>query len=141
MAFRWFKKHTPDGAEVPDPTPSEIPLARPLTLAEQISRFSQNRTIQAELASRGIDTFDEANDLGPEEIVDDDRFPGTPYEVRKMVDDELPLQTRMDEVNAGIVQPLPTERVQRSINSVRERQKQKMGSNNPPQPSAGSSAK
>lgn len=103
MSFKWFKKHTQDGLETPDPTPIEVPLGlqRPLTLQEQIKRFTESSAIQAELAQKGFETFEESEDFGPENPEVD--LPFSPHELQE--DDDLPVNAKIDEVRSGMVQP------------------------------------
>lgn len=112
--FHWFRKHTEDGLEVPDPTPIEIPLAeRPLTLSEQMQRFITDPSASKLLRERGIDTFDEADDF---DIVDPEGCL-TPYEAEFNDDEVLSVQTRVDELKSGIVEEIPSDRQ----NDVRDR--------------------
>lgn len=113
--FHWFKRHTKDGMELPDPTPNEVTLQadykRPLTLAEQIARFTQAKDFQDAIQKHGLDTLEEANDLD----VDDDTealFGRTPYEMREDVFDGV--QTNMDEIRGGQVQEPSQERMQKA---------------------------
>lgn len=109
--FHWFKRHNEKGAEIPDPTPLEIPLdgQRPLTLAQQIERFCQSPEANRVAANHGADTFDEADDF---DVPEDDAVPDfvTRYPTTDMAD-EVP--TRVAEIEAGHVEPLPLERLQR----------------------------
>lgn len=130
--FKWWVKHTEDGSETPDPTPSHIPLARPLTLQEQLARFAHAEDLKRVLETRGVDTFDEANDFGPEEP-QDDMFPGTPYEMRGMSED-LPVQTRVDEMKSGLVADIPQERKERIQNNLRDAENKRKARENPPAP-------
>lgn len=118
--FKLFsKKHTKDGLEVPDPTPISVPLtSRPLTLAEQIARFTRDETRQHILMRSGMDTFDEADDF---EIDSDEVDKAAPYEV-EFNGKELPLagvQTRLDEQRSGMVEEMPVERFERANERVR----------------------
>lgn len=127
--FHWLKKHTRWGLEVPDTTPIEVPLRdRPLTLAEQIVRFTSNSQHMAELSKRGVDTFEEADDFDTGDMEPDDFH--SPYEDR-FVGEEIPLnrvQTRLDEQKAGMVEDMPFERQSRAndhLRSFREKSKNK----------------
>lgn len=75
-----FKKSTinPDGREVLDPTPVEIPLGyqRPATLQEQIARLMAAEDFKRAMRARGQETFEEANDFE----VGDDYDPKSPWE-------------------------------------------------------------
>lgn len=110
--FHWFRKHDVQGLERPDPVPIEVPigLKRPLTLAEQIARFTRDDVIQRELADRGIETFDQSNDFGLE---DDGADPHTPYE-EGFHGSEIPPQTHLDESRSGMVEEFPAERAERA---------------------------
>lgn len=111
LMFHWFKRHDKKGAEVPDPTPIEIPLNghRPLTLAQQIERFCRSPEANKVAVKHGADTFDEADDF---DIPDDDSTPDfvSRYPTTDM-SDEVP--TRIAEIEAGHVQPMPPERAQK----------------------------
>lgn len=65
--------------EKPDPTPMAIPsgFRRPPTLAEQVARLVRSERFQQEVAARGFETFEEADDF---DIPDDPVDPSTPYE-------------------------------------------------------------
>lgn len=109
--FHWFKRHDRNGSEIPDPTPLEIPLdgQRPLTLAQQIARFCESPEVNRVAQEHGVDTFDEANDFY---VPDDESEPDfvSRYNTRDM-SEEVP--TRVAEMEAGHVQPLPPERLKR----------------------------
>lgn len=110
MSF-FFRKHTTDGLETPDPTPIEVPagLHRPLTLAEQLARFTASSEAKEQLARLGADTFDEADDLDV-----DEEGPRSPYE-KDFLGSEMPhVQTRLDEQRGGMVEELPEERAERA---------------------------
>lgn len=85
------------GEELPDPTPVELPVdfERPVPLAEEIRRLVRSEAIQAELRSKEIETFDEANDF---DIPDDPIDPETPWQ-----DEAGSVWTRESELAAGIV--------------------------------------
>lgn len=116
--FHWFRKHTKDGAETPDPTPLEITLRqKPLTIAEQLARFVSNDEIKERLRAKGMDTFDEANDFDiPGDEPDD--YP-TMHEDRAFEAEMgvAGLQARLDEQKAGMAGDIPQER----LNSIQER--------------------
>lgn len=120
--FHWFKRHTKDGLEVPDSTPHEITLRedfkRPLTIQEQIMRFTQAADFQKAVNARGLDTLEEADDLEVEDETDH-LFGRTPYETRDDVLDGV--QTHLDEIKGQQVQDLPEERLEKA----RERLKAK----------------
>lgn len=107
--FNWSKKHTKDGLEVPDPTPIEINIKRPLTLQEQIIRFTQSEFNKQQLQKAGIDTFDEADDFDTGDLEDDDFK--SPYE--KEFDGINP-QTRLDEIRGSMVEEMPIDRQDRA---------------------------
>lgn len=135
--FRWWKKHTSDGLEKPDPTPIEVPMVAPLTIQQQLARFVGDKAIQARLMDKGIDTFEEASDFGPEEPLGDN-FPGTPYQMQPMGEEEFddtPVQTRVDELRAGHVAPQSQDRLKTAVNRVRDVQKARKGVDTPPPPS------
>jgi len=113
--FNLFKKHNAKGLETPDPTPHEITLRddfkRPLTIAEQIARFTAANDFQKLVNASGLDTLEDADDLE----VDDDTealFGRTPYETREDVLDGH--QTRLDEIRGGQLQEPDFERVNRA---------------------------
>lgn len=106
--FRWFFKHTKEGLEVPDPTPSELALTseRPLTLAEQIARFVRDPGVVNAAVNAGLDTFDEADDFDTGDLEPQDF--ASPYEVDFEGSLMKPgVQTRMDEIKGGMVEEMP----------------------------------
>jgi len=108
--FHWFKKHTHDGNEIPDSTPAVVNIQKPLTLAEQILRFTKNPNAMQELQQRGMDSFDDADDLDVEE----DSYEKTPYE-EDFNGQKMPsIQTRLDELAHGMVEEMPVERVKKT---------------------------
>lgn len=119
--FHWWKKHTADGLEKPDPTPLEVDVTPPLTLQQQIARFTTNQAIQQELRERGLETFEEADDLE----VDTDGEPVSPYE-REFEGPESPLhvQTRMDEIKGGMVEDETFSRLDRARSALEKHKKQ-----------------
>lgn len=119
--FHFFRKHTKDGLEKPDPTPSEIPLSRPLTLAEQIVRFTSNPSHTETLRNAGVETFDEADDLE----VEDDEYVPSPYEEEFFGKETLPVQTRLDEQRSGMVEEMPLERSQRAQERLKPKKQPK----------------
>lgn len=128
--FHWLKKHNKEGLEVPDNTPIEVTLRdKPLTLAEQIQRFTMNSEVAQRLRERNIDTFEEADDFD----VDDpeinqnpspyeDQFHGTAFKH---------LQTRLDEQKGGMVEEVPIDRIDRAKDRLRSIAK---AQNEPTQP-------
>lgn len=62
-----------DGSELPNPVPISVPgrLERPLTLQEQIQRLMRIE-LSRQASVQGNETFDEANDLDPDEDESDD---------------------------------------------------------------------
>lgn len=120
--FRWFKKHTKDGLEVPDPTPIEVTMrTKPLTIAEQLQRFVENDDLKARYKNNGIDTFDEANDFDMPDMDDDERR--TPYE-DQFYGTEMPfngLQARLDEQKAGMTEEIPIDRLERAKERLRSK--------------------
>lgn len=106
MSFKFFRKHTKDGLEKPDPTPIEVPLSqKPVSLVDQMARLVRDENFNAHLRNQGVDTFDEANDF---DVSDQDPdLPPSPYELR---DGELPVQTRQDEIRGGKVSEMPIDR-------------------------------
>lgn len=130
MAFKWFKKHTADGLEVPDPTPIEIPLdMRPKTLAEQLRQIAHASDLREALSQRGIDTFDEADDFNlPSDTVEEFQ---SPYEEQF---DPLGAGTRLDEIRGGMAEEMPEDRME----AAKERLKRKgpgLGKPSAPDPS------
>lgn len=106
--FHWFKKHTKDGLERPDSTPLEISLReKPLTIREQLERFQTSNEISERLRSRGVDTFDEADDFDTGDLEPDEK--NVPYE-----SEFYGLQARLDEQRAGMVEEVPRERLDRA---------------------------
>lgn len=120
--FHWFKKHTSSGLEVPDTTPIEVTLRdRPLTIQEQIARFTRDEVIQAHLRNQGIDTFEEADDFD----IPDSEHPKSPYE-EILMEDEIPLShvhARFAEQKAGLVAPTPTERLNATVERFKPKAK------------------
>lgn len=116
--FHWFKKHTADGLEKPDSTPIEVNLPKPLTLAEQIVRFTSNPQNAQYLQAQGMDTFDQADDLD----VDEDEDNKTPYEV-DFNGTEMPVQTRMDEIHGQMVEEMPVERQFRAYERLKPKKR------------------
>lgn len=111
--FRWKKKHTADGRELPDTTPIQVNMGRPLTIAEQLARFAASPDFAAAIRKRGMDTFDEADDFDVPDMEPDER--ATPYE-REFHGAEMPLRdakTRLDEINGGMTEEMPVERVEK----------------------------
>jgi len=104
--FKWFKKHTEDGCEIPDPTPSEISLGipPPPTLQQRLAAMVGSAEFNRALQKHGLETFEEANDLDPDE---DDLFGPTPHQINE---DEIHVRSRLDEINAGMVLDLPPDR-------------------------------
>lgn len=119
--FQWFRKHTKDGLERPDSTPIELPLGlkRPLSLAEQIARFTSNAVIQEELKASGLETFDESNDFN---TGDEDSMEPTPYEAEFNGKELLPVQTKFDEQRGGMVEEFPQERKARAKSWFQKRE-------------------
>lgn len=128
----WFKrkKHTDDGLETPDQTPIEVAMrTRPLTIHEQIARFCKDEAVMNSLKNKGFDTFDEADDFD----IPEDREFISPYERQvptvDMIDEE-PIdasqfaQTRLDEINRGLVQPIPEERLNRATERLKPKAKE-----------------
>lgn len=95
--MRGVSAYTPDGAEIPDPTPLEMPVGfeRPPSLQEEMRMFL-SRAVQDELASRGLDSFEDADDFA----VDEDPPLESPWE------DPLvgPAFTREQEIRSGAVE-------------------------------------
>lgn len=125
--FHYFKRHNKQGLEVPDPTPHEITLKsdfkRPLTIQEQIQRFTQAADFQRAVAAKGLDTLEEANDLDvPYDPIIETAFGRTPYEAREDVLDGV--QTHLDEVNAKIAQEPSEERLERARERIKASRKQ-----------------
>lgn len=120
--FHWFKRHNQQGLEVPDPTPHEITLTeaykRPLTIAEQIARFTRASDLEKALNKHGMDTLEDADDLDvPFDPIIETSFGRTPYEARE---DHLDgFQTHLDEVNGQIVQEPSEERLDRARERIK----------------------
>lgn len=126
MIANWFKKHRKDGLEVPDPTPIEVPLRdKPLTIHEQLARFTSNSAVMESLKNRGFDTFDEANDF---DIGEADEFV-SPYEAVQMAEDDdfEHVQTRLDEQKAGQVGEMPSDRYERAMERLKPKAKAPKG--------------
>lgn len=116
-----FRKHDSNGNERPDNRPLAVRLGfkKPLTLAQQIARLTQDRNFMAKVAAAGHDTFDEADDF---EIGDPepDGF-RTPYEQDF---DHISPQTRLDELSGGMVEDMPEERKSRAYEALRPKKKE-----------------
>lgn len=125
--FKWFRKHTSDGREIPDTTPLELSLdPRPLTIQEQIARFCRQPEVLRALSQTGRDTYDEAQDIDPDDEGEDFISPYT---------DPMGVQTRMDEQRGGISEEMPLERQDKARNWFR-----KKPSDPPPGQSSGQSS-
>lgn len=74
-------------AEVVDPTPVEIPVSkhRPDTLKEDMMRFIRQEIANQQAAGQEPETFEEYNDIEPD---DDDEDFTTPYTVTEMSPEE-----------------------------------------------------
>lgn len=96
--IRGLSGHNARGEEIPDPTPLEIPagFTRPRSLQEDIAAM-MSAAVQQELAERGVETFEEANNF---ETGEDEEF-FSPHE-----DDVDPEHTlaREAEMRSGHVQ-------------------------------------
>lgn len=118
--FNWFTKNNKDGLEIPDPTPIEVTLRdKPLSLNEQIMRFTSNEMHMAALRNKGIDTFDEADDFDTGDL-DGPDF-NSPYE-DQFEPSEIGLnrvQTRLDEQKSGMVEEIPIDRSDRAKDNLR----------------------
>lgn len=120
--FHWLKKHTKEGLEIPDDTPIEVTLrttpTMPLTIQEQLMRFTSSEEIKQRLKMTGHDTFDEADDFNVSS--DQDEFV-SPYEVRQMDEDDPTafLQTRLDEQKANMAGEMPYDRLDRANTRLR----------------------
>lgn len=113
--FHWFKKHTKEGLEVPDNTPIEVALKdRPLTLAEQIRRFTTSQEVKDKLRQQQFDTFDEADDFDTGDLEDDDFK--SPFEDQFEGSEMGPgrVRARLDEQKAGMTEEMPIERLNRA---------------------------
>lgn len=118
--FHWFKRHTKEGLERPDSTPHEITLRedfkRPLTIAEQIARFTRAADFEKAVAAHGLDSFDEADDLEVEDETDE-LFGRSAYETREDFLDGV--QTRLDELRGGQVREIDPDRVEKAQERLR----------------------
>lgn len=120
--FHWFRKHTKDGLEKPDPTPLEITLTveRPLTLQEQMARFFRDPVAQNVIRKHGKETFQEADDFGPEwdddEDLGHDEVTGI-RRVRMHEDDEV--GARIAEIEGKVVEPVSEERLEMARERIR----------------------
>lgn len=85
--------------EIPDPTPMAPPIGykKQPSMQELIRDMIKNERIASELASAGVETFEEADDF---EIPDDPVDPSTPYEADFEGDALQALQAIDDEHNA-----------------------------------------
>lgn len=103
---RGLSKILPDGSELPDSTPVELPVGfyHPETIQQTIRRLVTDPAIRAEMASSGIETFDEADDF---DIPEDD-MPQSPHEENF---DPHHLLAREQEVMAGAVRPRSEEEI------------------------------
>lgn len=120
--FRWFRKHTRDGMELPDPTPTALSLTaeRPLTLAEQMARFIRNPEVVDALRNRGVDTFDEADDFDTGDLEPQDFQ--SPYELEfEGSETRVGVQTRLDECKSGMVEEMPLDRQERAKERMKRR--------------------
>lgn len=135
--FHWFKKHTKEGLEIPDDTPIEVSLRdRPLTIAEQLVRFTSNDEIKERLRTAGYDTFDEANDFDTGDLDHEDMH--SPYE-EHFNGSVMPLshvQTRLDEQKAGMVEEMPIDRYDRAKEALRAKPKVEQKAKAEPAPAA-----
>lgn len=104
----------PDGSELPDPRPVELPVGfeRPESIQEMIRRFVTDPAIRRELEANDVESFDEADDL---DIEDD--LPQTPHEDRY---DPLHLLTREQEIMAGAVKPRTAEELAAAREAIEE---------------------
>lgn len=100
---------TPDGAELPDPRPVELPVGfeRPESIQETIRRLITDPAMRAELQDKDLESFDDADDF---EIEDDG--PISPHEDNF---DPLHLLAREQEVMSGAVKPRSREEVAAAV--------------------------
>jgi len=72
------RKHNDLGQELMDPTPMQVPIGfrHPPSLHDRIRALVRSERLALELDSKGIETFDEAEDFD----VGDDYDPSSPYE-------------------------------------------------------------
>lgn len=102
-----------DGSEVLDSRPLALPIGfeRPESIQETIRRLVTDRSIQADLAASGAESFEEADDFE----VDDDLPIDSPYEENF---DPGHVITREQEVRAGAVRPLTPEEIKAASDAV-----------------------
>lgn len=115
----------PDGSEVLDPRPVELPVGfeRPETIQEMIRRLVTDPAIRAELEASEAESFDEADDL---EI--DDGMPVSPHEDQF---DPMHLLAREQEIRAGTVKPRSQEEIAKA-KAVLEEHAKKSAPKSPP---------
>lgn len=105
--YKWFKKHTESGLEIPDTTPASIGLGipPPPTLQQRLANLVATAEFNKALRKQGLETFEEAQDIDPED--EPDLFGPTQHEV----DDEgINVRSRIDEIKAGMVSDIPEDR-------------------------------
>lgn len=90
-------KLTPDGSELPDSRPVEVPIGfeRPESIQDLIRRLVRDPAIREDLTSSDAESFDEADDF---EI--DDGMPVSPHEDNF---DPMHLLARDQELRSGTV--------------------------------------
>ena len=107
---------TPDGRELPDPTPMALPVGfeRPESIQQLIRRLVTDPSIRADLEAQGEETFDEADDFN----VEDETFdPSSPYEESF---DPLHTVSREQEIRSGQVKDRSFEEKQAAAEVLRK---------------------
>lgn len=101
---------TPDGSEIPDPRPVQLPVGfeRPESIQDLIRRLVTDRQIRDDLASSDIESFDEADDFD----VMDDIPPTSPYEENF---DPQGIIAKEQAIRAGAVRDLTPEEKEAAI--------------------------
>lgn len=87
--------------EIPDPTPVEVPLFRPLSIHEEMKRFIRSE-MSRQAAEAGQESFEEADDF---DVGDDDEIV-SPYEMVELKE-EFPVFPPNAEGAGGPAGPTP----------------------------------
>lgn len=110
--------YTPNGEEIPDSRPVEMPIGfkRPKTLQETMRDLLRSEEVRRAMDARDLDTFDEADDFDDEDN-DDPIGKATPYEEHF---DPLHTTAREQEIRGGFVEEVPLERKERARTYLEE---------------------